>query len=146
MEKSMTNAEFNELVKKMRIVPVDYSVRLALEGTSPVDEALEHLRQYWQVAKPILKSAKLITPPKVDKAINEILTIVGKLCSSPGEQEKSELLQRFEKVWRIAKPVLKASKEITGKKADQVIDEVIKIGDLLGKVPNPTMELHSLTV
>ncbi|HLN74486.1 MAG TPA: hypothetical protein VK205_14435 [Prolixibacteraceae bacterium] len=131
MEKLMTNAQFNELVEKVIIVPIEESKQYGLKGTSTVDETLEHLGQYWKIAKPILKVIKLITPPKIDKAIDEILAIVSKLCSSPTDDEKSELLEKFAKVWGTVKPVLTAAKAITGKKVDLVIDEIIKIGDML---------------
>lgn len=136
----MTNAQFNELVEKVKLVPTDDSQQFGPKGTSTVDETLGHLCQYWQIAKPILKVTKLITPRKVDKAIDEILVIVGQLCSASTEDEKSELVEKFAIVWEPVKPVLVAAKDITGKKVDQVIDEVVKIGDMLTMVPKGKME------
>ena len=144
MEKLMTNAQFNELVEKVKIVQIDSTEELVSKGTSSVDDTLGHLCQYWQIAKPILKVTKLITPPKVDKAIDEILAIVGKLCSAPTEDEKSKLLEKFAMVWEPVKPILVAAKDITGKKVDQVIDEVVKIGDMLTMVQKGKMEQPTL--
>lgn len=144
MEKLMTNTQFNELVEKVKVIPTVSSKEFAPAKSSSVDEVLGHLCQYWQIAKPVLKVTKLITPPKVDKAIDEILAIVGKLCSASTEDEKSELVEKFAMVWGTVKPVLVAAKDITGKKVDQVIDEVVKIGDMLTKVPKGKMERPTL--
>lgn len=73
-------------------------------------------------------------------AIDEILGIVGKLCSASTEDEKSELVEKFSMVLDTVKPILVGAKDITGKKADQVIDEVVKIGDMLTKVQKGKME------
>jgi hypothetical protein len=134
METIMTNAEFNALVKSIKLTPTNFESQLmATESTLNVDEVLAQLCTYWKVAKPILKLAKIITPPKVDKAIDEILNIVDRLCSNPDGDEKNALLDKFTMVWGTVKPILETAKDLTGPKADKVIDEIIKIGDLLAK-------------
>lgn len=133
METLMTNAQFNDLVKQVKIVPNEFTNKFALEAVLNVDDVLTQLCSYWKVAKPILKLAKIITPPKIDKAIDEILVIVDKLCSNPTEGEKSVLLEKFAMIWGTVKPILEAAKSFTGPRADKIIDEIIKIGDLLAK-------------
>lgn len=133
MENLMTNAQFNDLVKQVKIVPNNFTNQFALEAVLNVDEVLTQLCSYWRIAKPVLRFAKIITPPKIDKAIDEILVIVDKLCSNPSEGEKSELLEKFAMIWGTVKPLLEAAKSFTGPKADKIFDEIIKIGDLLSK-------------
>lgn len=133
MENLLTNAQFNELVSNVKIVPNEFSNKLVFEGVMNVDDVLTQLCSYWTIAKPILSMAKIITPPKIDKAIDELLGIVNKLCADPSEDEKSVLLDKFALVWGTVKPILVGAKAITGAKADKVIDEIVKIGDLLTK-------------
>lgn len=129
----MTNAQFNELVDKVKIVPNEFSNKLVFEGVMNVDEVLSQLCSYWIIAKPILSMVKIITPPKIDKVIDELLVIVNKLCANPSESEKSALLEKFAIIWGTVKPILEGAKAITGAKVDKVIDEIVKIGDLLTK-------------
>jgi hypothetical protein len=131
MEKLLTNAEFNALAKKIKIEKHDFREALIADKPRSVDEVLAKLKLYWKLIKPILKVAKLITPPKVDKGINEFIAVVDKLTGGATADEQSVLLEKFAVVWGIVKPILESVKSITGPKVDAIIDEVIKIGDLL---------------
>ncbi len=133
MENLMTNAQFNELVINVEIDPNEFSNKLDFEGPFNVDDMLTKLCSYWTIAKPILRLVKIITPPKIDKAIDELLVIVNKLCAETSEGEKSALLEKFAMVWGTVKPILVGVKAITGAKVDKVNDEIVKIGDLLAK-------------
>ncbi len=131
MEKILSNQEFNNLLKDIKIEQVDFRGALVRDVPKSIDEVLAKLKIYWKVIKPILKIVKLITPRKIDKAIDEFIAIVDKLLQETDEQAQSELLDRFAVVWGIVRPGLVAAKAITPPKADAIIDEVIKIGDLL---------------
>ena len=134
MEKLLSNEEFNALLKDVELKKGDVMVSFLADPTSGVDEALKKLKVYWKIIKPILKVAKLITPRKIDKAIDEFIGIVNKLVDeTTSDDEESELLLKFALVWGTVKPVLVAAKGITPPKADAIIDEIIKVGDLLAK-------------
>ena len=133
MESVLSNAEFNALLKEVKVEKHGFTADFHAGALVGVDPVLEKLKVYWKVIKPILRIAKLISPPKIDKGIDEFIAIVDRLLSNPPEAEKSELLERFAIVWGIVRPILVAVKDITPAKADAIIDEVIKIGDLLAK-------------
>lgn len=133
MEKLLSNQEFNALLKGVVVERHDFTKALLAVKPSSVDEVLAKLKIYWKVAKPVLKVAKLITPPKVDKGIDEFIAIVNRLCEGATGDEQSQLLDKFAIAWGIVEPILEAAKGITPPKADAVIDEVIKIGGLLQK-------------
>lgn len=131
MEKLLTNQEFNALLKEIKVEEHDFRRALIRDVPGSVDDALDKLNIYWKLIKPILKVAKLITPPKIDKAIDEFIAIVNKLCGETTEEEQSMLLEKFAIVWGIIAPILEATKGITPPKADAIIDEVLKIGEML---------------
>jgi hypothetical protein len=131
MEKLLTNQEFNALLKEMKVEEHDYKRALIKDVPGSIDDALDKLKIYWKLIKPILKVAKLITPPKIDKAIDEFISVVNRLCGETTVEEQSQLLEKFAVVWGIIVPILEAAKGITPPKADAIIDEVLKIGDLL---------------
>ena len=133
MEKLLSNQEFNALLTETKVVARDFK-RDLVEGTpSSVDEVLGKLKIYWKVIKPVLRVAKLITPQKIDKGIDEFIVIVDRLCGGASGEEQSQLLEKFAIVWGIVTPILEAAKGITPPKADAIIDEVLKIGELLAK-------------
>jgi hypothetical protein len=133
MEKLLTNHEFNALLKDIKVDEHDFKKALIQDTPKSVDEVLAKLKIYWKLIKPILKVAKLITPPKIDKSIDEFIAIVNQLCGETTEEEQSLLLEKFAIVWWVIVPILKAAKGITPPKADAIIDDVLKIGDLLAK-------------
>jgi hypothetical protein len=129
----LSSKDFNALADDIKIVPSNF--QLAVIGNNPptVDEVLAKLKVYWKVIKPVLKVAKLITPPKVDKGVNEFISVVDKLTGGATGDERSKLLEKFAIVWGLVRPILVTAKDITGPKIDAIIDEVVKIGDLLTK-------------
>jgi hypothetical protein len=133
MEKLLTNQEFNSLLKEVKLETYDFKRDLVLDTPRSVDDVLAKLKTYWKVIKPLLKVAKLITPKKIDKAIDEFITIVDKLVGGASVDEQSQLLERFAAIWGTVRAIMDAAKGITPPKADAVIDEVIKIGDLLAR-------------
>ena len=133
MEDLLKKQQFLALVDGITVQTLDHRVlALSLTPTS-VDDSLARLCQYWPIAKQVLKAAKWITPPKIDKIIDEVIAIVSSLCGTPTDTEKSDLLQRFAAIWGTIKPILLAAKNVTGPKVDLIIDEIVKIGDLLSK-------------
>jgi len=133
MEKLLSNEEFNNLLKSVKVEKQDFNMFLLEDKKGGVDEALAKLKVYWKIAKPVLKAVKLVTPRKIDKGIDEFIAIVDQLTGEATEEEISVLLEKFAIVWGIVKPILEAAKEFTPPKSDAIIDEVIKIGDLLAK-------------
>ncbi len=131
MENLMTNEQFNMAVGGIKIIPKRQSKELVLEGKFDINDALTQLGIYWTVAKPVLNLAKIITPRKINKTITELTVVVDKLCKSPSENEKSELLDKFAMVWGTVRPILENTKALTGPKADKIIDEFNQIGDVL---------------
>lgn len=133
MENLLSNIEFNALLKDIKVEKHDFRTAFVADLPSPVDEALAKLKIYWKVVKPVLKVLKLITPPKIDKGIDEFIVIVDRLCGGASSDEKSQLLEKFAIIWGIVWPILESAKEITPPKADAIIDEVLKIGEILSK-------------
>lgn len=126
-----SSAEFDALVKSIKLSD-DVTVKaMANDFTISIDELLQKLCNYWKLGKPVLKIAKIFTPAKVDKAIDNIIVICDKLCGGASGEERSQLLEKFAQVWPIVRPVLIGIKTFTGPKADKIIDEILKIGDLL---------------
>ena len=132
METILNNsAEFDKLVKSIKLSDDIMTKAVTLDFKLSVDELIQKLCNYWKLGKPVLKLAKILTPKKVDKAIDEIIAVCDKLCGGATGEEQSKLLERFAVAWPLVKPVLVGVKNITGPKADKIIDEIIKIGDLL---------------
>lgn len=133
MEHNLSNKEFNDMLKHLQLEQVKIDAVTLTESPERVDEVLAILGHYWKVIKPILKAARAVTPPKVDKGINEFVAIVDRLCGGAAGEEQSQLLEKFAMVWAVVRPILIAAKEFTPPKADLVLDEVVKVGDMLSK-------------
>ena len=134
MENLLSNQEFNALAKDIKLEHHDFKAAVISDTPISIEELLGKFKVYWKVIKPILKVAKLITPPKIDKGIDEFITIVDRLLHEQMEElEQSKLLEKFAIIWGIIKPILEKAKDFTGPKVDAIIDEVIKIGDWLAK-------------
>jgi len=133
MENLLSNQEFNALLKEVKVEKHDFQRGLIDDIPKGVDDVLGKLKIYWKIIKPILKVTKIITPRKIDKGINEFISIVNRLCQEPSEEEQSELLDKFAILWGIISPILISVKALTPRKADLIIDEVLQIGDLLAK-------------
>jgi hypothetical protein len=133
MEKLLTNQEFNDLVKEIKLETYDLRKDLVLETQKSVEDVLAKLKPYWKVIKSLLKIVKIVTPRKIDKAIDEFIAIVDKLLEETSGTVPSDLLEKFAAIWGTIKPILVNIKGITGQKVDAIIDEVIKIGDRLAQ-------------
>lgn len=133
MEKLLSNQEFNTLLKEIKVERYDFERGIIEDSPKGVDVMLGKLKIYWKLIKPLLKITKLITPKRIDKGINEFISIVDRLYGETTEEEQSQLLDKFAMAWGIVSPVLIAAKGITPPKADAIIDEVLKIGELLSK-------------
>lgn len=133
MEHNLSNKEFNDMLKNLQLESVKINAVTLSESPDRVDEVLATLGHYWKVIKPILKAARAVTPPKVDKGINEFIAIVDRLCGGATGEEQSALLEKFAMVWALVRPIMLAAKEFTPPKADLVLDQVIEIGDMLSK-------------
>jgi hypothetical protein len=127
----MNSAEFDALVKSIKLSEDFMPRAISRDFAFSVDELLEKFCPYWKLGKPVLRIAKIFTPAKVDKAIDEFIVICDRLCKEPPGPEVSTLLEKFAMKWPVVKPVLEGVKAFTGPKADKIIDELIKIGDLL---------------
>ena len=126
----LTNANFNRLADEITIQPLVQKDVLSLKDKD-VTEIIDKLKVYWPLTRIVLRSSKLLVPQKIDKGIDEFISIVDRLTSDPSPQEKGELLEKFAVVWGIIHPILTKAKDITGPKADAVIDQVLIIGKLL---------------
>jgi hypothetical protein len=133
MENLLSNQEFNDLLKEVKIEKHDFQRGIIDDIPKSVDDLLGKLKIYWKIIKPILKIAKIITPQKIDKGINEFISIVNRLCQDSSEEEQSDLLDKFAIHWGIISPILISVKALTPQKADLIINEVLQIGDLLAK-------------
>lgn len=133
MEKLLSNQEFNALLKDIKVEEHNFKMALLSDAPTNVDELLGKFKNYWRVVRPVLKVTKLITPAKIDKGIDQFIVVVDRLCGGATGDEQSQLLDKFAIVWGIITPILETAKEITPQKADAIIDEVLKIGNLLAK-------------
>jgi hypothetical protein len=125
------SAEFNALVKSIKLPEELRAKAISRDFALTADELIAQFCPYWHVARTILRIAKVLTPPKVDAAIDEIIAICDRLCGGATGDEQSALLEKFEQVWPVVKPVLVAVKAITSPKVDAIIDNIVRVGDLL---------------
>jgi hypothetical protein len=133
MEKLLTNQEFNALLKDIKVEKHDFAAAFVAGDVNVVDNALAKLKTYWKIVRPVLKLVKLVTPVKIDKGIDEFIPVVDRLAGGATGEEQTKLLEKFAMVWGLVKPILEGVTEITPPKADAIIGEVIKIGELLAK-------------
>lgn len=126
-----SSAEFDALVRSIKLSD-DVMIRAVSSNfTLTFEELLAKFCPYWRLGKPVLDIVKVLTPPKVDKAIDEVIAICDKLCGDATPGEVSVLLEKFSEYWPVVAPVLIKVKDFTGPKADKIIDEIIIIGNLL---------------
>jgi hypothetical protein len=60
--------------------------------------------------------------------------VVDQLVESPEGRDREDLIMQFAAIWGTVRPIIITMKDITGPKIDAIIDEVVKIGDLLAKI------------
>jgi hypothetical protein len=126
-----SSAEFDALVKSIKLSD-DVMIRaVSSDFRLTFDELLAKFCPYWRLGKPVLEIVKILTPPKVDNAIDEVVAICDKLCGDATPDERSVLLEKFAEYWPVVGPVFVKVKDFTGPKADKIIDEIIIIGNLL---------------
>jgi len=131
MENLLTNEEFNALVKDIKVEKIDFKSAHLDGGSGNMDDVLVKLKIYWEMVGPVLHVSKLISPPKIDKGIEEFISTVDRLCNGAIEGEQAELPDKFAAGWGTVYPVLETAKDFTSPKADAIINEVIKIGNMI---------------
>lgn len=87
--------------------------------------------QVWPTAKGLLVMLKdmAFTGPKLDRALEQIVQVGDDICGGAGVTAAN--IQALCQYWGLAKPALIGLKLITPKKVDRVIDELIKMFDLV---------------
>ena len=130
----MNNYEFNSLISEVNANLKVGSHLLTSESENILDDTLQELSIYWKIVRPILKAAKLLSNSDLSKIIGEFIAIVDKLCQNTLGDEQSELLEQFSQLWGYIKPVLESAKNfINNPEAEEILDGIIKVGDILTK-------------
>ncbi len=100
-------------------------------------EFIEIFNQYWPLARPAFDFVITlkITKDKADDVLDTIIDLGDRISTGKASpEEESEFVALLEGVWSGLKIGLELLQLVTGKKADDVIDEIIEIGEyILGK-------------
>ncbi len=106
--------------------------------TTKVDEHAEDVNSeffkkfkiYWEIINPVLDTIQVFTPDKVDKIIQDIQLVGNDICD-PEQEENAEIIEKYCLYWPTIKPILKIIKLVTPRKVDIIIDEFVKLSDLV---------------
>ncbi len=126
--KKLRKEKFNELVSAASKADFDFN---------PEDESLKFtdiFNQWWPVLKPALEYAEVIriTGPKADKILRTVIDLGQRISTGDAsEEEQTRFLTYLDSIWDIVEKVLEILKTFTSDKTDDVIDQVIEIGEWL---------------
>ena len=124
--KKLRKEKFNELVSAASKADFDFN---------PEDESLKFtdiFNQWWPVLKPALEYAEVIriTGPKADKILRTVIDLGQRISTGDAsEEEQTRFLTYLDSIWDIVEKVLEILKTFTSEKTDEVIDQVIEIGE-----------------
>ena len=124
--KKLRKEKFNELVSAASKADLKFD---------PEDDTLKFIdvfNQVWPVLKPGLEYAELIkiTGPKADKILRTVIDLGQRLSTgNASEEEQTRFLTYLDSIWDIVEKVLDILKTFTSEKVDDVIDQVIEIGE-----------------
>ena len=97
-------------------------------------EFVEVFNQYWPLARPAFDFAITlkITKENADEVLNTVIDLGDRISSGEASpEEKSEFIGKLESIWGITLLGLELLQLLTGKKADDVIDDIIEIGEYI---------------
>jgi len=97
-------------------------------------EFVEIFNQYWPIARPAFDFVITlkITKDKADNVLNTIIDLGDRISTGVASpEEESEFVGLLESVWSGLKLGLELLQLVTGKKADDVIDDIIEIGEYI---------------
>ena len=119
-------AKFNQLLKSAS----QLNIQIDLDGNQP--KFVDAFNSIWPILQPALEYAQLIrlTGPNVDQVLNTI-TELGKRISTgqATSDETSQFILKFNTIWGIVSQSLEIIKTFTDVNADEVIDQVLEVGD-----------------
>lgn len=120
----MTRAEMLNLVE-------GFDVHVNVHAPDKRAEFADKFCRAWPTFKGLLVTLKDLpfTGPKVDHALEQIVQVGDDICGGAGATDAN--IAAICQYWGVAKPALIGLKLITPKKVDRVIDEVIKMIDLV---------------
>ncbi len=124
--KKLRKEKFKELVSAASKADLKFN---------PEDDSLKFtdiFNQVWPVLKPGLEYAELIkiTGPKADKILRTVIDLGQRVFTGDAsEEEQTRFLTYLDSIWDIVEKVLEILKTFTSDKVDDVIDQVIEIGE-----------------
>jgi len=124
--KRLRKEKFNELVSAASKADFKFDVE---------DDSLKFMdvfNQFWPVLRPALEYAELIriTGPKADKILRTVIDLGQRIATGDaGPEEETRFLTYLDSIWDIVEKVLEILKTFTSEKVDDVIDQVIEIGE-----------------
>lgn len=93
---------------------------------------IELFNKVWPVFEPVLQWLKLleVTGEKIDAVIQTVIDIGWRISKGEAsEEEQTEWLKEFDKLWTTIKIALEIIKLFVKEKIDEIIDKIILIGD-----------------
>ena len=100
-------------------------------------EFVEVFNQYWPLARPAFDFAITlrITKDNADDVLNTLIDLGDRISKGEASpEEKSEYIGKLESIWGVIVVGLELLQLVTGKKADDAIDDIIEIGEyIMGK-------------
>lgn len=88
--------------------------------------------QFWPILKPALELVIILprTGDKTDESLKVIIILGERISTGQGNEEDEIMFVKLMKTaWGIIKPILEFIQQWTGDKADDVLDDIIEIGD-----------------
>ncbi len=124
--KKLRKEKFNELVSAAS------KAKLKFDPEDDLLKFMDIFSQVWPVLKPGLEYAQLIkiTGPKTDKILRTVIDLGQRIFTGDaGEEEQTRFLTYLDSIWDVVEKVLEILKTFTNEKTDDVIDQVIEIGE-----------------
>jgi hypothetical protein len=125
-DRKLKRQKFNEIVEAASTLDLKFD----LDTDDP--EFVDAFNEIWPVLKPSLEFASIsrITGPKADKTIDTIIDLGHRISTgNASRDDEAKFIQSLDTVWSFVNTALGILKTFTNDKTDQVIDQVIEIGD-----------------
>jgi hypothetical protein len=124
--KKLRKEKFNEIIVEAQKLDFKFD----LDTDDP--EFADVFNEIWPVLKPTLEYAELIkiTGPKADKVLRTIVDIGHRVSTGDAsEEEQLKFIVYLDSYWDKATWALEIIKTFTPEKVDDVIDQVIEVGE-----------------
>jgi len=101
--------------------------------SDPPHKFITVLHEVWPVLEPVLDyvESMKITGDKTDEVIAAIIALGNQIKEGGTEDTQNKFVVEFNKVWKYVNMCLGVLKAVVNDKADEVIDDIIDVGDWL---------------